>query len=79
MLDRYGEKDKTYALVTGASDGIGLAMCENLAKQGFNIIMMSRNLQKMKEKAEEIQKNIPERTVQFKYIVADFGQLNSIC
>ena len=32
MLDRYGEKDKTWALVTGGSDGIGLAMCENLAK-----------------------------------------------
>ena len=24
MMDRYGEKGKTYALVTGSSDGIGL-------------------------------------------------------
>jgi len=51
MLDRYGEKDKTYALITGASDGMGYAMCENLARQGYNIIMMARNEKKMKEKA----------------------------
>ena len=39
----------TYALVTGGSDGIGLALCKELAFQGFNIIIVSRNAEKMLE------------------------------
>ena len=31
MYDRYGKED-SWALITGGSDGIGLAMCHNLAK-----------------------------------------------
>ena len=32
MFDMYGDEVKnSYALVSGASDGIGLAMCQNLA------------------------------------------------
>lgn len=46
MFDKYGGQG-SWALVTGGSDGIGLAMCDNLANQGFNIIMVSRNQAKM--------------------------------
>lgn len=37
----------TWAIVTGASDGIGLAICEKLASEGFNIVMIARNWQKL--------------------------------
>ena len=53
-------------------------MCENLAEQGFHIIMVARNLKKMQEKAEELQKNLAGRKVDIKFIVADFGELHSI-
>jgi short-subunit dehydrogenase len=36
-------------MVTGASDGIGLAYCKLLAQEGFNIIMVSRNEEKLKK------------------------------
>ncbi len=49
LHQRYAKKD-TWALVTGGSDGIGLEMCQNLASQGFNIIMCSRNAEKIQEK-----------------------------
>jgi len=32
-----------WALVTGASDGMGKALVEELASQGFDIILMARN------------------------------------
>ena len=58
MFTRYGTKE-SWALVTGGSDGIGLEMCNELARQGFNICMISRNeiLEiKMKQKLVEVQK-----------------------
>ena len=35
------------AVVTGASDGIGAAFCEELARIGFNVALVSRTLSKM--------------------------------
>ena len=40
LKKRYGGG---WALVTGASDGIGKAYCHELAQSGFNIILMARN------------------------------------
>ena len=53
---RYFAK-KPYALVTGASDGIGLSFCKTLAeKYGFNLIMVSRSESKLKAAKEEVLK-----------------------
>ena len=40
-------------IVTGASSGIGLALTEQLAKEGACIIMAARNYQKLKEIADD--------------------------
>jgi len=40
--------------VTGASDGLGLAYCHELAARGFNIILLSRNPDKLKKAADSI-------------------------
>ncbi len=42
-----GGKPGAWAVVTGASDGIGAAFCELLAKEGFNIVLLSRSVDKM--------------------------------
>ena len=44
LKDRYGGN---WALVTGATDGIGEAICYELAKEGFNIVLMARNSDKL--------------------------------
>ena len=42
---RYG--DESWAVVTGASDGIGAEYCYHLAKQGFNLVLISRTKSKL--------------------------------
>ena len=43
-------------VVTGASDGIGKAYCHELAKQGLNVVLMSRTKIKLDAVAEELSK-----------------------
>lgn len=47
LLLRYGTDVNTWALVTGASDGIGAEYCRQLAKMGFNVCLVSRTLSKL--------------------------------
>eukprot|EP01095_Lingulamoeba_sp_RSL-Kostka_P003059 TRINITY_DN1396_c0_g1_i1.p1 TRINITY_DN1396_c0_g1~~TRINITY_DN1396_c0_g1_i1.p1 ORF type:complete len:325 (-),score=135.91 TRINITY_DN1396_c0_g1_i1:219-1193(-) len=50
-----GAKNGGWAVITGASDGIGKAYAFELAKKGFNIYLISRTLSKLEAVAEEIQ------------------------
>ena len=51
--ERYGEN--SWAVVTGSTDGIGKACAKYLARQGFNIVLVSRNLEKLNATAKELQ------------------------
>ncbi len=55
--------------MTGAGDGIGKSYCEQLAKRGLNIVLVSRTLSKLEIVAKEIEKNY---NVETKIIVVDF-------
>ena len=46
-VGREVQDSRSWALVTGASDGLGLAYCHELAARGFNIILLSRNQEKL--------------------------------
>lgn len=43
------------ALITGSSSGIGKEFACQLAKQGFNLILVARREQKLKEIARELE------------------------
>lgn len=45
-----------WALVTGASSGIGREIAKRLAKEEYNIVAVARNSDKLKEVSEEIQR-----------------------
>ncbi|CAN7994476.1 unnamed protein product [Ixodes pacificus] len=64
-----------WAVVTGASDGIGRAYAEELAARGLNVVLISRTLEKLQEVASEIEKTYKVKT---KVISADFTGGNEI-
>lgn len=70
LLAKYGKN--SWALVTGASDGIGKAFCFELARRGFNIVLIARNKEKLEDVEKELKKLYPD--VQTKIVVKDFAQ-----
>lgn len=60
------------AVITGASKGIGKAIAEKLAQEGFNIAICSRNLEQLEKTAGEIRRQNPG--VQVLAIPADMGK-----
>ncbi len=61
--------------MTGAGDGIGKSYCEQLAKRGLNIVLVSRTLSKLETVAKEIETNY---NVETKIIVVDFTKEEGI-
>ena len=55
---RYLYGDAPYALVTGATDGIGKAIAQELYNKGFNLIIHGRNPEKLKKVQEDIQNSL---------------------
>ena len=45
------------ALVTGASSGIGEEIAKELGKRGYDIILVARNEEKLKDVASKIKTN----------------------
>lgn len=58
-----------WALVTGASDGIGKQFCHQLAARGFNVVLHGRNPSKLARVRDELAKAFPQR--QFRSLIAD--------
>ncbi|MCP4364198.1 MAG: SDR family NAD(P)-dependent oxidoreductase [Planctomycetes bacterium] len=63
-----------WALVTGASSGIGAAICKELGRRGFNIIMMARRVQNMETLVQEIKTANPTKNLEFEVIQFDFDK-----
>lgn len=65
---RYGAKTGAWAVVTGASDGIGKEFSIQLAKKGLNVVLVSRTESKLVALAEEISSKYKVET---KYLAFD--------
>src|SRR4051812_40791524 len=61
-----------WALVTGASDGIGKALAHELAANGFNVVIHGRNLAKLERVQLELEAAHPNRS--FRTLIADATQ-----
>lgn len=62
-----------WAVVTGASDGIGAAYCDALASRGMSVVLISRSADKLQAAQAELQQKYPK--VEFKVIAMDLGTL----
>jgi len=63
-----------WVVVTGASDGIGEALCYEFAKSGFNIILISRTLSKLEKVAKNLRDFQGVKTIIIQY---DFANLKT--
>lgn len=70
-LKRYG----SWAMVTGATEGIGRAFAYELAKHGLNLILVSRNLSKLEYVSDDFQQEFPH--IKIKIIPFDFSSGNN--
>ncbi|KAM4012604.1 very-long-chain 3-oxoacyl-CoA reductase-B-like [Anomaloglossus baeobatrachus] len=64
-IQKYG----AWAVVTGATDGIGKSYALELARRGFDIVLISRSMEKLQKVAFEIEKESRRKT---KIIQVDF-------
>jgi short-subunit dehydrogenase len=50
----FSEKYGPWALIAGASDGVGLAFARRLAREGLKLILVARNQSKLDKAADEV-------------------------
>jgi short-subunit dehydrogenase len=65
---------KTYALITGASSGIGLQIANNLASKGYNLILTARREDRLLSIANEINEKFD---VKVDYISCDLSDIDT--
>ncbi len=63
-----------YAVITGATDGIGKAYAKALAKKGMSIVLISRTQAKLEAVKEEILSKCPD--VDVKIVVCDYSKFD---
>mmetsp|Transcript_23503 Transcript_23503/g.40183 ORF Transcript_23503/g.40183 Transcript_23503/m.40183 type:complete len:307 (+) Transcript_23503:26-946(+) len=62
----------SWAVVTGASDGIGKAYAITLAKKGFNVFLLSRTLSKLEDVAKQVESyGVESKVMSVDFIAAD--------
>lgn len=71
----YGQQP-SWALVTGASDGIGKQIARELARSGFHVVLHGRNPAKLAGVKDELQTEFP--SCAFRVLVADAGAIACI-
>ena len=64
----------SYALITGATSGIGLEISKDLAKRGFNLVLVARTKEKLIEKSREL---VKEHNIKCDYFSSDLTLINS--
>lgn len=65
-----------FVLITGATDGIGKATAEELARRGLTVILHGRSLEKVQQAHNEILRKVPQARLET--VTADFASLEQV-
>ena len=63
---RYGEK--TWAVVTGSTSGIGAGFAHQLAEEGFNLVLVSRSREKLEAQKSEFGQNYKDISIEIRVV-----------
>ncbi|KAJ3486372.1 hypothetical protein NLI96_g4279 [Meripilus lineatus] len=78
-LKKYGAGKGAWAVVTGASEGIGREFALQLARKGFHVLIAARNTTSLNNLAAEIEaQNKGDNKVQTKVLTMDFSKPNDV-
>jgi 17beta-estradiol 17-dehydrogenase / very-long-chain 3-oxoacyl-CoA reductase len=70
-LSKTPNDEKSWALVTGSSDGIGFDLARLLYARGFNVLMHGRNPEKLAAKAELLRSERPDiKDQEIQFVIA---------
>ncbi|PHH67681.1 hypothetical protein CDD82_1224 [Ophiocordyceps australis] len=72
-LRRYGATG-SWAVVTGASDGLGKEYAMQLAAKGFNLVLVSRTQAKLDSLATDIEQKFTAKGLEVKTLAMDFAE-----
>lgn len=73
--EKFKPKDpNSWAIITGASDGIGLAYAHEFSKRGYNLLLISRSLDKLNNVKKEIDEKSNKKGKEIRTYAADFVQ-----
>ena len=67
-----------WAIVAGASEGLGAAFAESLAKRGINLILIARRLDKLEALANQLHKNYSVEVEVYALDLSDFMNVKSL-
>ncbi|MDR1785597.1 MAG: SDR family NAD(P)-dependent oxidoreductase [Spirochaetaceae bacterium] len=73
MLKKYGP----YALVAGGSDGLGAAFSRELAKRGFNLVILARRKEKLEALAQDLAGRYHVRVIPHAADAGDFASVKA--
>ncbi|KAL4476518.1 hypothetical protein ABPG74_010251 [Tetrahymena malaccensis] len=72
LIQRYGKG--SYAAISACTDGIGKGFALELARRGFNLVMLIRNAKKGEQLAEEIRQKI-NKDIDIRIVEIDFQNI----
>eukprot|EP01135_Chromosphaera_perkinsii_P010301 Nk52_evm1s2103 gene=Nk52_evmTU1s2103 len=77
MSVNFKEKYGPWALITGATSGIGFEFVKEVARRGLNVVMVARRGDLLEEKKSEITTKV-NTAVQVRCLVADLSQSSGV-
>ena len=81
LYSRYGhtvENKRTWAVITGGTNGLGYKIAKLLAKQGFNICILGRNQEKIDVCIQKIKFKTNDNRLKIKSLLVDFSEMATI-